>query len=78
MSTHSVFGSSLVIRGNYSQLNPIGCGISRLTPQMDTDCFEWYKQTSVPILGGTPVSRLDVPWMAHIVYKYMTRNNRFF
>ena len=65
--THSVFGSSLVVIGNYSELNPKGCGFTRLSSKVDNNCFEWHKQVIPNLRKGKDVSLGDAPWMALII-----------
>ena len=54
------------VMGNYSELNPKDCGITRMTNGFDDNCFEWHKNPMPPLIGGRHES---VPWMAHIRYE---------
>ena len=69
LSAHSVFASSLINIGNYSQkLNPIDCGVSRLSSKVDTKCFEWHKGFPPALQRGKIVGFGDAPWMAMLKY----------
>src|SRR6266481_580710 len=78
LSTHSVFVSSLVRVGNYSELNPKGCGFNRFSLRVDTKCFKWHKEVIPSLKRGRNVGIGDAPWMDllifdNIMYSYFKR-----
>ena len=69
-----MFGSSLVVIGNYSELNPKGCGFSRLSSQVDNNCFKWHKPVIPPLKRGKDVGYGDAPWVALIEFSQWENN----
>ena len=60
-----MFVWSYVVIGNYSELNPKDCGISRVSTLVDTNCFEWHKgYDSSALKRGKLVGHSDAPWVA--------------
>ena len=60
---------SYVVIGNYSELNPKDCGISRVSTLVDTNCFEWHKgYDSSALKRGKLVGHSDAPWVALLSY----------
>ena len=57
-----MFVSSVVVIGNYSELNPKGCGFSRLTSQERGNCFEWHKDLLPQLRNGRNVIVGEAPW----------------
>ena len=68
LSAHSVFVSSFIRVGNYSELNPKGCGFNRFSLRVDTKCFKWHKEVIPSLNRGKDVGFGDAPWMALILY----------
>ena len=64
-----MFVWSYVVIGNYSELNPKDCGISRVSTLVDTNCFEWHKgYDSSALKRGKLVGHSDAPWVALLEY----------
>ena len=60
--------SAYAVIGNYSELNPKDCGITRLT-NFENMCFEWYKNPIPRLIQGRDATEGDVPWMAHVLHR---------
>ena len=57
---------NIVTVGNYSDLNPDGCGLSRHSIGVNTNCMKWHKDILSPIRGAKQVGLGDAPWTALI------------
>ena len=51
--------------GNYSELNPKGCGITRFTKVFDS-CFEYHRNSDPTLKAGRNATQNEVPWMVYI------------
>ena len=74
--TLSLFIASVkALIGNYSELNPNNCGFSRLSNELDDNCFEWHKKFATDeIVNGRNATAGEVPWVVHI-NKYVYQVN---
>ena len=61
-----MYGSTHAVIGDYKELNPKDCGISRLTEGFDKMCYEWHKKPVPPVTAGRGATLDEVPWMVAI------------
>ena len=52
--------------GNYSQLNPDNCGVTRLAKGFDDKCFKWHSSSVPRVLHARNATVGEVPWMATV------------
>ena len=58
--------STHALRGDYSQLNPNDCGVTRFTPNLDLNCFKWKENLLSDLKGDRNATADEVPWIAQI------------
>ena len=61
-----MYGSTHAVIGNYRELNPKDCGITRLTDGFDDMCFEWNKNPVSAMKNARDVTKNEVPWIVGI------------
>ena len=59
--------------GNYSKLNPKNCGISRLSSELDTNCWEWHKESFPNLKNARKFMVREAPWIVRIIAKVTKR-----
>ncbi len=67
MNYNSRVESSIDVIGDYKQLNPKNCGVSRLSAQFEASCFEWQKELLPSLKNARNITIGEAPWMALIV-----------
>ena len=66
-----MYGSTHAVKGNYSELNPNNCGITRLTNGFDDMCFKWHNNPNPPMIAGRNATENEVPWIVRIERKML-------
>ena len=67
-----MYGSTHAVIGDYSELNPKDCGITRLTNGFDDKCFEWHKNPISPLIAGRDATVNEVPWIVQVRFIHET------
>ena len=52
--------------GSYPELNADGCGLSRLSSGIDSNCFQWHNNQIPSIRDGRNVTVGEVPWLVSL------------
>ena len=57
--------------GKYPQINPRLCGVSKLTSEGDSPCFEWHKMTESGMRDARALEYGEAPWVARLALTYI-------
>ena len=63
-----MYGSTHAVIGDYSELNPKDCGITRLTKGFDDMCYKWHNKSLPSMTAGKKATKNEVPWMMAVEF----------